>query len=72
MYTDEFDVDLTGFSYSDWAGNIDDRISTSCYAFHIGSGVVSWSRKKQPIVYLSSMESKYKALTSVTFEVVWL
>jgi hypothetical protein len=54
MYTDEFDVDLTGFSDSDWAGNPDDRRSTLGYAFHIGSGVVSWSSKKHPIVSLSS------------------
>ena len=54
MYTDEFDVDLTGFFYLDWAGNLDDRRSTSGYAFHIGSRVVSWSNKKQPTVSLSS------------------
>jgi hypothetical protein len=50
MYTDEFDVDLTCFSDSDWARNPDDRRSTSGYAFHIGSGVLSWSSKKQPTV----------------------
>lgn len=54
MYTDEFDVELTGFSDSDWVGNPDDRRSTSRYAFHIGSRVVSWSSKKQPTVSLSS------------------
>jgi hypothetical protein len=54
MYTDEFDVELTGFSDSDWEGNPNDIISTSCYACHIGSGVVSWSSKKQPTVSLSS------------------
>ena len=54
VYTDEFDVDLTGFSDSDWTGNPDDRRSTSGYEFHIGSGVGSWSIKKQTIVSLSS------------------
>eukprot|EP00253_Pinus_taeda_P018303 PITA_18303 len=53
MYTDESDVVLTGFSDSDWAGNPDDKRSTSGYAFHIGSGVVAWSSKKQPTVSLS-------------------
>jgi hypothetical protein len=72
MYTDESDVELTGFSDLDWAGNPDDRRSTSGYAFHIGSGVVSWSSKKQPIVSLSSTKSEYKALTNATCEVVWL
>ena len=72
MQSDEFDVDLTYFSDLDWSGNTDDRISTSGYAFHIGSGVVSWSINKHPIVSLSSIESEYKSLTSATCEVVWL
>ena len=54
MYTDDIDVDLTGFSDSDWARNPDDRRCTSGYEFHIGSGVVSWSSKKQPIASLLS------------------
>jgi hypothetical protein len=40
--------------------------------FGIGSGVVSWSSKKQPIVSLSSTEEKYKSLCATTCEVVWL
>ena len=72
MYTDESDVAVIGFSNSDWVGNPDDRQSTSGYAFHIGSGVVSWSSKKQPTVSLSSTESEYKALTNATCEAVWL
>ena len=46
LYTDKFDVQLTGFSDSDWAGNPDDIISTIGYAFNIGFGFVSWSSKK--------------------------
>jgi hypothetical protein len=46
LYTDKFDVQLAGFSDFDWAGNPDDRRSTTGYAFNIGSGVVSWSNKK--------------------------
>jgi hypothetical protein len=54
MYIDEFDVDLTGFYDSDWAGYPNDRRSTLGYSFHIGLGVVSWSSKKQPTISLSS------------------
>jgi hypothetical protein len=71
-YTDASDVELTGYSDSDWAGNLDDRRSTTGYAFSIGSGVVSWSSKKQPTVSLSSTEAEYKALCAATCEVVWL
>ena len=54
MYTDNCDVELTGYSDSNWDENPDDRKSTSGYAFNIGIGVVSWSSKKQPTVSLSS------------------
>jgi hypothetical protein len=71
-YTDASDVELIGYSDSDWADNKDDRRSTTGYAFSIGSGVVSWSSKKQPTVSFSSTEAEYKALCAATCEVVWL
>ena len=46
MYTDEYDVELVGFSDSNGVGNPDDKRSTSSYVFNIGSGIVSWSSKK--------------------------
>ena len=53
----QFFVLTTGYSDFDWAGNPADIKSTSGYAFHIGSGVVSWSSKKQPIVSFLSIEA---------------
>ena len=50
-------VELTGYSNLDWTRDIHERKSTSRYAFSIGSRVVSWSSKKQPIVSLSSIEA---------------
>jgi hypothetical protein len=35
-YTNASDVELTGYSDSDWAGNPDDRRSTTGYVFGIG------------------------------------
>jgi hypothetical protein len=71
-YTDASDVELTGYSDSDWADNLDDRRSTTGYAFSIEFGVVSWSSKKHPTISLSSTEEEYKALCAATCEVVWL
>ena len=50
LYTANDDFKLVGYTDSDWARSIDDRKSTSCYAFHMGLGVISWASKKQPIV----------------------
>lgn len=70
LYTDVSDVQLAGYSDSDWTGNLDDRKSTSRYAFNIGSGVISCSSKKQLTVSLSSTEAEYKALTNATCEAI--
>ena len=52
------DPTLVGYTNSDYAGDIDDRKSTSGYIFHLGSRPISWSSKKQSIVTLSSTEAK--------------
>ncbi|KAG8499326.1 hypothetical protein CXB51_005873 [Gossypium anomalum] len=41
------ELKLVGYSDSDWAGSVDDMTSTSGYFFTLGSGVFSWSLKKQ-------------------------
>ncbi len=40
--------------------------------FSFGSGVVSWSNKKQPTVALSSTEAEYRSAAIAACEVVWL
>eukprot|EP00253_Pinus_taeda_P006398 PITA_06398 len=72
MYASTEKKDLIGYIDSDFAGSLDDRKSTSCFAFHLGSGVSSRASKKQPIVTLSLVESKYVAATSTSCQAVWL
>ena len=48
-----------GFTDSDYAGDIEDRKSTSGYVFLMNSSVVSWCSKKQPIVTLSTIEAEF-------------
>jgi hypothetical protein len=38
-YTNHLNVELIGYSDSDWTGDPDDRKSTTGYAFSIGSGL---------------------------------
>ncbi|XP_061360745.1 secreted RxLR effector protein 161-like [Gastrolobium bilobum] len=64
--------DLVGFTDSDYAGDQDDRKSTSGYVFMIGTGAISWASKKQPIFTLSSTEAKFVAATACACQAIWL
>ena len=47
------DFKLIGFTNSDWVGCLEDKKSTFGYALSLGSGLYSWSTKKQSVVALS-------------------
>ncbi len=64
------DPKLSGYTDADWASQAH-RHSISGFAMFYGSGAVSWSSKKQPIVTLSSTEAEYVALTHATKELLW-
>ncbi|PNX56619.1 hypothetical protein L195_g058296, partial [Trifolium pratense] len=68
----EVAIKLEGWTDSDYAGDSDDRKSTSGYIFKVGSGAISWSSKKQPIVTLSTTEAEYVAAASCACQAVWL
>jgi hypothetical protein len=40
--------------------------------FSSGNGAISWSSKKQQTIALLSTEAKYKGVTIVACEVIWL
>jgi hypothetical protein len=63
---------LIGYCDADWAGDSDDRKSTTGYAFILAGGAVTWSSKKQPTVALSTTEAEYMAITQATKEAIWL
>jgi transposase InsO family protein len=63
---------LTGYSDADWAGDKDTRRSTGGFVFNVGSGIVSWSSKRQATVALSSCESEIMAETQAAKEAIWL
>jgi hypothetical protein len=71
-YTQSDDNHLSGYTDSDFAGSLDDRKSTSGHAFHLGTNLISWASKKQPIVSISSAEAEYVTATSASCQVVWL
>ena len=61
-----------GYSDADWAGDTDDRHSTTGNLFLMSGSPMSWLSKKQPIVALSTSEAEYVALSMATQEAVWL
>jgi len=63
---------LCGYTYSDWASSLDDIRSVSTNVFTLGSGVVTWSSKKQATTTLSTSEAEYIAATSAACQAIWL
>ena len=61
-----------GYSDADFAGDLDDRKSTSGYCFVFGDGAVSWKCSKQTCTSMSTAESEYVALSESCKEAVWL
>jgi hypothetical protein len=72
FYEAKSQLQVHGYIDVDWVDNVSDRRSTSGFMFSFGSGVVSWSSKKQPTVVLLSIEAKYRGAAIVACEVVWL
>ena len=71
-YERSADNRLVGFSDADWAGDMDDRHSTTENLFMMSGAAIDWSSKKQPVVALSTTEAEYVVLSAATQEAVWL
>ncbi|GAV71238.1 LOW QUALITY PROTEIN: hypothetical protein CFOL_v3_14732, partial [Cephalotus follicularis] len=65
------DLQLVGFTDSDFTGCQDDRKSTSGYVFMMEDGTVSWKTRNNQWFSCSSTKA-YRALTVTTFELIWL
>lgn len=66
------DVKITGFCDADFAGDPEDRRSTTGFVFLVSGGAVTWNTKKQPTIALSTTEAEYMALTTAVQETMWL
>jgi hypothetical protein len=63
-FSRETNLVLTGYSDADWAGNADDRKSTSGGCFYVGTNLVAWMSWKQALISLSTAEAEYIAAGS--------
>jgi hypothetical protein len=69
-YTASSNIQLHGFTDSDWAGSAEDRKSTSGMCFSLGSAMISWGSRKQKSVALSTAEAEYMAACEACIEAV--
>jgi hypothetical protein len=65
-------IQLNAYCDSDWAGDPIDHRSTSGYGVFLGHCLISWQAKKQPVVFRSSTEAKYRSMAIATAELYWL
>jgi hypothetical protein len=65
-------ISLSAFSNADWAGDPNDRHSTSGLLVFLGNNPITWSAKKQLTVSRSSTEAECRALASASAELHWL
>ena len=63
---------LVGYADADWAGDINDRRSTSGYLFMMSGAAVSWKSQKQTCTALSTSEAECVALAGAAKEVTWI
>ena len=71
-YASSHNTQCVGFSDADFAGDIDDRKSTTGYMFQMCGAAISWRSKKQTCVALSTAEAEYVALASAGQEALWI
>ena len=65
-------IDLTLYTYSDYARSLVDCRSTTSYCTMLGGNLVTWRSKKQNVVSKSSTEAEFRAITNGINEVLWI
>ena len=63
---------IQGFSESDFAGDSDDRKSTTGQVFFIGNSAITWNTVKQNVVALSSCDAEYIAASAASCQGMWI
>src|ERR1044072_7097048 len=63
---------VVGFDDSDYAGDLDDRMSTTGYVFTLAGGPIYWKSSVQPIVAMSTTEAEYMEVAEAAKEALWL
>ncbi|RVW58556.1 Retrovirus-related Pol polyprotein from transposon TNT 1-94 [Vitis vinifera] len=65
-------LEVVGYSDSDFGGCSDDRKSTSGYIFMLAGGAISWKSVKQSLIASSTMYAEFVACYGASSQAVWL
>ncbi|CAJ2672347.1 unnamed protein product [Trifolium pratense] len=72
MYAQSDNLEIIGYSDSDYAGCPDSKRSTSGYIFLLAGGAVSWKSVKQSLVAPSTMAAEFVACFEASNHANWL
>ena len=67
LYNLAMPIRLRGYTNVDWTAYKANRLSISRFVFSLGSGAISWSNKKQPIIALLSTKVEYIVIISTIY-----
>jgi hypothetical protein len=65
-------LEFCAYSNANHDSNPIGRKSVTGFCIFLGDSLISWKSKKQSIIYQSSTEAEYHAMTSTTKEIIWL
>ena len=65
-------LEIIGYSNSNFSGCVDSRKSTSRYIFMFADGAVSWRSAKQTLIATSIMEAEFVSCFEATSHGVWM
>ena len=72
IYRRSKQLEVIGYSDSDFAGCANNRKSTFSYIFLLGKRVVPWKSIKESIIATSTMKAKFVACFEATIHALWL
>uniref|UniRef100_A0A3Q7JD49 Reverse transcriptase Ty1/copia-type domain-containing protein n=1 Tax=Solanum lycopersicum TaxID=4081 RepID=A0A3Q7JD49_SOLLC len=71
QYAVNRNLELSVYSDSDWANDMDDHSSTTGNLLFLGLNLISWCTKKKTRVSHSSTKAEYRAMEAVVVEAMW-